>query len=68
LTLVEKHVDELVKSDASFSQLKAGMPRFQRDGVESAVNDVLVHPGLARYMKERGVWDSKWDNRIAKPK
>ena len=68
LTLVEKNVEELVKSDASFIQLKASVPRFQREGVESAVNDVLVHPGLARYMKERGVWDSKWDNRIAKAK
>jgi TRAP-type uncharacterized transport system substrate-binding protein len=68
LTLVEKHVDEVVKSDASFAQLKAGMPKFQRDGVESAVGDVLVHPGLARYMKDRGVWDSKWENRIAKRK
>jgi uncharacterized protein len=66
LTVVEKNVDELVKTDASFAQLKAGMPKFQRMGVESAVNDVMIHPGLARYMKERGVWDSKWDKRVAK--
>jgi len=68
LTVVEKHVEDLVKSDKSFSQIKAGMPQFQRSGVESAVNDILVHPGLARYMKERGVWDAKWDKRIAKAK
>jgi hypothetical protein len=68
LTVIEKNVDELAKSDASFSQIKAGMARFQRDGVESSIDDVLVHPGLARYMKERGVWDSKWDKRIAKAK
>ena len=68
LTVVEKHVDELVKSDAAFSQLKGKMPQFQREGVESSVNDILVHPGLARYMKERGVWDAKWDKRIARPK
>jgi uncharacterized protein len=68
LTVIEKNIDELVKTDASFAQLKAGMPKFQRSGVESSVNDVMVHPGLARYMKERGVWDAKWDKRIAKPK
>ncbi|MBI1998548.1 MAG: ABC transporter substrate-binding protein [Deltaproteobacteria bacterium] len=68
LIVVEKHVDELVKSDKSFSQIKTGMPQFQRSGVESAVNDVLVHPGLARYLKDRGVWEAKWDKRIAKAK
>jgi hypothetical protein len=25
-----------------------------------------VHPGLAKYMREKGVWDAKWDSRIAK--
>lgn len=68
LTTVEKHLDELVKSDAAYSQIKANMAQFQRSGVESAVNDVMVHPGLARYMKERGVWDGKWDKRIAAAK
>lgn len=68
LTVVEKHVDELAKSDKAFSQIKADMPQFQRAGVESAVNDVLVHPGLAKYMKERGVWNAAWDKRIAKAK
>ncbi len=68
LTVIEKNVDELVKSDAAYAQIKAGMPQFQKEGVESAVNDVLVHPGLAKYMKERGVWDAKWDKRIAKSK
>lgn len=68
LTVIEKHVDELVKADASFSQIKSGMAQFQRNGVASAVDDVPVHPGLAKYMKERRVWDSKWDKRIAKAK
>jgi uncharacterized protein len=68
LTVVEKHVDELVKSDAAYSQIKGGMPQFQRSGVESSINDVLVHPGLATYMKERKVWDATWDKRVAKGK
>jgi len=68
LMVIEKYVDELSKGDPAFSQIKAGMAEFQRSGVESAVADVPIHPGLARYMKERGVWDSKWDKRIAKAK
>jgi TRAP-type uncharacterized transport system substrate-binding protein len=66
LVTIEKNLDELVKVDkGSFSQLKAGMPEMQRRGVASSVEFVPVHPGLARYMKERNVWDSKWDGRIA---
>lgn len=68
LTIIEKYTNELVKMDPSFAQIRADMTGFQRRGVASAVRDVLVHPGLARYMRERGVWDSKWDNRVAKGK
>jgi hypothetical protein len=28
---------------------------------------VPIHPGLARYMREKGVWDAKWDSKIGKP-
>jgi TRAP-type uncharacterized transport system substrate-binding protein len=66
LTIIEKHVDELAAADASFSQIKAGMAEMQRRGVAASVEFVPVHPGLARYMREKGVWDSKWDNRIAR--
>lgn len=68
LTAVEKNVDELAKTDKAFSQIQTGMAQFQRSGVESAVNDVRVHSGLAKYMKERGVWDAQWDKRVAKAK
>jgi hypothetical protein len=26
---------------------------------------VPIHPGLARYMREKGVWNPQWDSRIA---
>jgi TRAP-type uncharacterized transport system substrate-binding protein len=42
------------------------MPGMQKAGVQSSVDFVPVHPGLARYMREKGVWDAKWDSRIAK--
>lgn len=65
LTIIEKNVDELVKLDKAFAQLK-DMKGMQRKGVESSINLVPVHPGLAKWMKEKGVWDAKWDSRIAK--
>jgi uncharacterized protein len=66
LTIIEKNVAQLAKADPGFSQLAKDMPGMQRKGVESSVNLVPVHPGLARYMREKGVWDAKWDSRIAK--
>ena len=66
LKVVEKNVADLAKADASFAQIAKDMTGFQRKGIESAVNLVPVHPGLAKYMREKGAWDSKWDSRIAK--
>jgi hypothetical protein len=66
LTLIEKNAAELAKSDAGYAQLVKDMPGFQRLGVASSVNLVPIHPGLAKYMREKGVWDAKWDARVAK--
>ena len=68
LTVIEKNAAELAKADSAYMQIKRDMPGFQRRGVEAALNFVPIHPGLAKYMRERGVWDSKWDGRIAKSK
>ncbi len=68
LTIIEKKAGELAAADSAYIQIKKDMPAFQRQGVEAAVNFVPIHPGLAKYMRERKVWDSKWDTRIAKPK
>jgi uncharacterized protein len=66
LVTIEKNIDELAKIDpGSFAQLQASMPEMQRRGVASSVEFVRVHPGLARYMRERKVWDSAWDDRVA---
>jgi TRAP-type uncharacterized transport system substrate-binding protein len=66
LTLIEKNAAVLTKSDAGFSQLVKDMPGFQRLGVASSADLVPIHPGLAKYMREKGVWDAKWDARVAK--
>lgn len=66
LVAVEKNIDELIKLDGSFSQLKGnGMVEMQKRGIASSVDFVPIHPGLAKYMKERGAWDAKWDSRVA---
>ena len=66
LKVVEKNLSDLVKADASYAQIAKDMPGFQRRGVAAAANLVPIHPGLAKYMREKGVWDAKWDSRIAK--
>lgn len=66
LKVIEKNVAQLAKSDPGYSQLAADMPGMQKKGVASSVNFVPVHPGLAKYMREKNVWDAKWDGRIAK--
>jgi uncharacterized protein len=66
LLAIEKNADELVKADAGFKQIQQNMPELQRRGVVSAGGFVPIHPGLAKYMRERGVWDSAWDDRVAK--
>jgi uncharacterized protein len=66
LKVVEKNVAELAKADPSFVQISKDMVGFQRRGIESSVNLVPIHPGLAKYMREKGAWDAKWDARIAK--
>jgi TRAP-type uncharacterized transport system substrate-binding protein len=65
LTVIEKNAADLVKSDPAFAQIAKGMSGFQRRGVMSSVDFVPIHPGLAKYMREKGVWDAKWDARIA---
>lgn len=65
LNVIEKNAADLAKSDAGFAQIAKNMAEIQRKGVASAVAYVPVHPGLAKWMREKGVWDSKWDDRIA---
>jgi len=66
LKVIEKNAAELAKNDAGFAQTAKDMPTMQRRGVASSVDFVPIHPGLAKYMREKGVWDAKWDAKIAK--
>lgn len=65
LKLVEADVAELAQADKAFKQLADDMVGMQVRGITSAIEFVRVHPGLAKYMKEKGAWKSEWDSRIA---
>jgi TRAP transporter TAXI family solute receptor len=66
LNILEKNAADLAKIDPTFSQIAKDMKGFQKRGVESSWELVPIHPGLAKWMREKGVWDSKWDSKIAK--
>jgi len=65
LKTIEANVGALAQADKGFKQVEKDMVGMQVKGVNSSVDLVKIHPGLAMYMKEKGVWQSKWDSRIA---
>jgi TRAP-type uncharacterized transport system substrate-binding protein len=67
LTSIEKTGADLAKIDPTFSQVSdpKKMAEFQKRGVESSWDLVPIHPGLAKWMREKGVWDVKWDSKVA---
>jgi len=67
LKIVEKHADELGKLDPSFQEISGGkMAEFQKRALESTWNLVPIHPGLAKFLREKGLWEAKWDSNIAR--
>ncbi|MCC5833416.1 MAG: hypothetical protein JJU20_01670 [Opitutales bacterium] len=65
LLAIEKNAADLARSDAVFSQLAEDMPALQARGIANAIDDARIHPGLARYLRERNAWNSDWDSRVA---
>jgi len=54
---------------------EVGFVALQREGVEAIVKynvkynvNILIHPGLAKYLREKGAWDPQWDKYIATTK
>ena len=66
LNILEKNAGDLAKVDPTFAQIAKDMKGFQKRGVESSWDLVPIHPGLAKWMREKGVWDLKWDSKVAK--
>ena len=59
LNVLEKSAGDLAKLEAGFGPLAEDFAGFQVLGIQS-IPEVPVHPGLARYLKEKGLWDSAW--------
>jgi hypothetical protein len=65
LTIIEEHAKELAEADSGFRQLAADMVELQRRGIEASPDVIGIHPGLARFLRERDAWDEAWDSRVA---
>ena len=59
LKVLEKSAGALAKLEAGFGPLSKDFAGFQVLGIKS-IPQVPVHPGLAKYLKEKGLWDSSW--------
>jgi TRAP transporter TAXI family solute receptor len=67
LVALEKVAKDYVGAAREFSQIAANMAGFQVEGVKSSIAyGIPVHPGLAKYLKEKGLWNPEWDKYIAK--
>jgi TRAP-type uncharacterized transport system substrate-binding protein len=59
LKAIEKNIRELESIDPAFGQLAEDFVGLQLLGVEdmrSYYPNVPIHPGLVKYLKEKGVW------------
>ena len=66
LTVVDKHADDLAKLDGDFAQIAGGkLAQFQKHALEQTWDLVPIHPGLAKFLKEKGMWDKKWESKVA---
>jgi len=59
LKALEAGASELAKLDAGFGPLAKDFAGFQVKGIQS-IPEMPVHPGLAKYLKEKGLWNSSW--------
>ena len=59
LKAFEAGAPALIKLDPGFGPLAKDFAGFQVKGIQS-IPEVPVHPGLAKYLKEKGLWDPSW--------
>ncbi|HYL87616.1 MAG TPA: TAXI family TRAP transporter solute-binding subunit [Burkholderiales bacterium] len=67
LTIVDKNADALAQQVPDLHQVAQGkLAEFQTEALAHTWNVVPIHPGLARFLKEKGAWQAKWDSQVAK--
>lgn len=59
LKILEAHAQELAEYDPGFELLAKDFAGFQVKGIES-IPEIPVHPGLAKFLKEKGLWQDEW--------
>jgi len=59
LQVFEKGVGDLAKLEPAFAPLAKDFAGYQVLAI-SSIPEVPVHPGLAKYLQEKGLWDSSW--------
>jgi TRAP transporter TAXI family solute receptor len=65
LNIIDKNADNLVKQAPDFEEIAHGkLAAFQRKALDQTWDLVPIHPGLAKFLKEKGQWDPKWDSKI----
>lgn len=67
LVALEKVAKDYAGLAREFKQIAEDFVRFQVTAIESCIAyGIPVHPGLAKFLKERGAWNPAWDKYIAK--
>jgi hypothetical protein len=59
LKVLEEASGDLAKLESGFGPLAKEFADFQVRGIRS-IPEVPVHPGLAKYLKEKDLWDPAW--------
>jgi len=66
LTIIDKNADNLAKLDGDFAEIAGGkLAAFQKAALDQTWDLVPIHPGLAKFLKEKGMWDKAWDSKVA---
>ena len=64
LVAFDKNKDKLAATDPGFGPMAKDFVGMQVNGI-NANPDIAVHPGLAKFLKEKKAWNDKW--KIASP-
>jgi TRAP transporter TAXI family solute receptor len=59
LVAFEKNKDKLASIDAGFGPMAKDFVGMQVNGI-NANPEIAVHPGLAKFLKEKNAWSDKW--------
>jgi uncharacterized protein len=59
LTIFEENAEQLTRLDGGFGPLAENFVGMQAGAIRAAP-EIPVHPGLARFLEERGAWEDSW--------